>query len=593
MRKKPVHNYDGPTMSTDARRALVQGTVLHWTHWLAVGCSLLLTFGAWYVADKQITEKNRLEFERQALQVVDLVQERMQLYENALRGGVAFIDANDGTVDHPKWREYAESLHIDLAYPGINGIGVIFNVKPDELPAYLAAERKHRPSYQIHPDHNQDEFWPITYIEPETPNQKAVGLDMAFETNRYTAVKKARDTGLPQVTGPITLVQDSRQTPGFLFYSPFYRSGAIPESVEERQSSVVGVTYAPFIMSKLMRGTLSRGNRQVQIKISDGADLLYNDAAETGHDASVDPSPLFSTLTDLEIYGRTWTFDIDTNLAFRAAYSSSQPLFILGGGLLIDVMLLGLFIALIRANRKALKYADQMTDELKEQSDLLARSNADLEQFAYIASHDLKAPLNSINQIVGWIEEDCEDILPEESKKHLELLKSRSKRLMKLLTDLLEYSQVGRISHETRAVNIQKTAQDVLSLLGANEKFGLEAPDTTIQIPGVPFETIVRNLLSNTVKHHDGEAGKIQIRCNLAEAGYELEFEDDGPGIPDDLHEKAMAMFQTLRPRDQVEGSGMGLSLVKKIVETYDGTIRIVRNRQRGLEIHIFWPTAQ
>ncbi|WP_417449222.1 CHASE domain-containing protein [Kordiimonas sp.] len=583
-----------PDRSRKARMELLQGAALHWSHWLVVSFSLLLTFGAWYIADAQVDEKNRLEFERQSEQVVVLVQERMHLYENALWGGVALIDSHQGDLAYETWRDFATSLNIDKAYPGINGIGIIFNVDPAALPAFLQEQRDSRPSFKVHPEHDQMDYWPITYIEPIEPNKQAVGLDMAFEANRYAAVKKARDTGQAQVTGPITLVQDAKQTPGFLFYAPFYQGGKKPDTQEDRRNASHGVTYAPFIMGKLMQGTLASANRQVNITITDKDTLLYGDATDNvAEQSNVDPSPLYSKVVEVAMYGRIWRFHIESSLSFRRAVSSSQPLIILGGGLLIDALLLALFMVLVRANRRALTYADSVTFELREQSGQLARSNKDLEQFAYLASHDLKAPLNSINQIVGWIEEDCAHLLPEPSKKHLDLLKSRSKRLMKLLTDLLEYSQVGRVTYELTTANVAQIAAENLAMMGAQDRFQLEAPDQDILVLKVPFETVMRNLISNTIKHHDQTTGKIVIKCFQQDNGYRISYEDDGPGIPDDMHGKALEMFQTLRPRDQVEGSGMGLSLIKKIMEHVGGSLRIETGRKRGLHITVFWPLLQ
>ncbi|MEH6496620.1 MAG: CHASE domain-containing protein [Pseudomonas marincola] len=579
------------TSAHDTRKLLVQRGSLHWVHWSVVILSVILTLGAWYISSEQVAEKNQAEFRRQAEQVVTLVEERMHLYENALWGGVAFIDASDQKTTYDKWLAYSNSLHIDEVYPGINGIGIIYNIKRDNLADYLAAAQEERPGYGIHPKHSELEYWPITYIEPVGPNSGAVGLDMAFETNRYTSIKKARDLGTAQVTGPITLVQDARKTPGFLFYAPFYKGGSKPTTIEDRQKNIIGVTYAPFIMSKLMLGTLASQNRQIRIKISDGGTLLYDDEdnVQSGQN-SKDHDPLFTQAVSVEMYGRNWDFDIQSSLSFRNATSSSQPYWILVGGLIIDSLLLGLFILLTQSNRTALRFADEMTIALKEESKRLKKSNDDLEQFSYVASHDLKAPLNSIKQVIGWIEEDCGDIIPDESKEHIQMLKSRSQRMMQLLKDLLDYSQVNRFEYSVETVSIQQMTADIVFLLGAEDKLSCSVPDIEIQIPRAPLEIVLRNLFSNTLKHHNSETGKIKIHYTNREDGHEIAIEDDGPGIPDHLHDKAVEMFQTLQPRDQVEGSGMGLAMVKKIIEFHGGTFQIETGRKTGTCFFVFWP---
>ena len=302
---------------------------------------------------------------------------------------MAHIDANELEIDNKQWQNYSNSLRIDETYPGINGLGVIYKVKKDQRLSFIEKHKKNRPDFVVHPSHNAYELWPITFIEPLITNKQAVGLDVAFEENRYLGVKKARDTGLAQLTGPITLVQDAKKTPGFLFYAPSYKKGMSHSTISERQAAIEGVAYAPFIMSKLISGTLAVDQRHVSIKISDAGQSLYNDMDNTLAD-KIDPKPLFSKRVDVDFYGRKWQVTINSNLNFRKASGSNQPYFILAGGVVIDLLLLALFIVLSRSNKQALIYADEITRELKIKTTRLTKSNQDLEQFAYVASHDLK-----------------------------------------------------------------------------------------------------------------------------------------------------------------------------------------------------------
>ncbi|MFT5175813.1 MAG: CHASE1-domain containing sensor protein [Gammaproteobacteria bacterium] len=176
----------------------------------------------------------------------------MLKYEDALWGGVDAIAAAKGTnseFNEHNWRAFSGTLQIGKKSPGISGIGVIHRVEPGELASYLAQQRRTRAQFRVHPAHRQNEYMPITFIEPMAPNLKAVGLDMAHANNRYTAAKKARDSGLAQVTGPIVLVQGSAKTPGFLFYAPFYHSGP-SATIEQRRQRFAGMVYAPFCGQK-------------------------------------------------------------------------------------------------------------------------------------------------------------------------------------------------------------------------------------------------------------------------------------------------------------------------------------------------------
>ena len=199
------------------------------------------------------------------------------------------------------------TLSIDVKYPGINGIGVIHYIDQERLPSYLTEQRRDRPDYSIHPAHNVGEYWPITYIEPLSSNAAAVGLDMAHETNRYSAARKARDTGQAQLTWPIVLVQDAEKTPGFLFYAPFYEGGRY-DTIKERRKHFVGLVYAPFVIKKLVQGTLQKSKRHVGIQILDGNDTLYDEHVSSEVDYDPDPlfnSPVMKSLSDQSVSGAT------------------------------------------------------------------------------------------------------------------------------------------------------------------------------------------------------------------------------------------------------------------------------------------------
>ena len=571
------------------RAILQQASSMHLVHWLILSLSAALTISAWAISKNQLNQRIETKFDRESALIISQVQERMSLYQNALWSGVALMDVHEGYIDTQQWTVFAKRLDIANTYPGINGIGIIFNVNKGQLEQYLTQQKIMRPEYSIHPARKETEYWPITYVEPIATNQQAIGLDIAFEDNRYTAIKKARDSGLAQLTAPITLVQDSKNTPGFLLYTPFYKQVGELNSIQQRRENILGVSYAPFIMTNFMLGTLEKRQRHILLTITDGDALLFTDNNGI-EDNQIDPSPLFRKLINIDIYGRTWTFDIESNISFRLASSNNQPTLILLGGLIINALLLGLFLFLTKANRNALAHADEMTIALKDKATGLEKSNQDLEQFSYIASHDLKSPLNAIKQLASWINEDCKDVLPAESKEHLVLLQSRVDRMTKLLSDLLNYSRINRVAHDNGSINLKNEVRDCFELLGSPEGFSYDAPDIEITIPVIPFEIVLRNLISNSIKHHDQKTGNIKVTYQKIMEFHCINITDNGPGIPEALQEKVMEMFQTLKPRDQIEGSGMGLAFVKKIVEHHHGTVTIESDGQRYTTFIIQWP---
>ena len=815
---------------------------LHWYHWLVLIASLLLTLSAWYISKEQTLARQEAQLNYQAELIVPIVKDRLQVYEAALWSGVSTFHSHNLNMSHKEWSDFSNTLSIEKRLPGINGIGFIRYFR-DKIEASKAEEhyQQNRPYFKIYPEHSNKESWPIVFIEPEQANNKAVGLDMAHEKNRYTAAQKAMETGSAQITGPIVLVQDSQKTPGFLFYAPLYSSKILPSTVEQRKKSLLGLVYAPFIVSKLMEGTLVNRNRMINFKIFDNDEVLYDELSEASE--GFDPDPLFHKIIKVQLYGRDWVFEMQSTKLFREVHYSYQPIAILLAGILIDILLLYLFylfattnrkienrvnkvtsqlrqskqhlthvlnnlvdglitfddagnilsvnkvarsllkadsseidltsidsigLSLINRNNKAffrscnndpielgatcetylcnshkekvpveiliinikdganpyylcsfkdiseqiafekalqatehlldtainssntgfalvdsklkllmtnvklnswlgysnhslngrslslllsqeyttdflekitnlynsdkefindeVKFIDsnertkwamvsaapvvneqggvdaivlQATDfdkehnliqELSEKNLALEKSNQDLEQFAYIASHDLKSPLNAINQLAHWILEDCESLLPQASSEHLQLLIKRSQRMGQLLEDLLRYSRVSRYSFKPEQFSLKDIVYEQCELLDTPASTNIEVKDMHMTLPRTPFELVIRNILSNAIKHNDKDHVSINVNSEIKDGYYTISLADNGPGIPENLQEKVFEMFQTLKPRDTVEGSGMGLALVKRIVEHYKGNISINSVVGVGVEFNIQWP---
>ena len=354
--------------TSEVRAKLEKAGMLRWFHWLVVVLSLGLTFFAWDFARKQQDERIALQFEREAEQTVDLILDRMAKYEEALWAGVAFLNTVDGNIDHALWNRYAEALRIEQKYPGINGIGVIASLDHSQREAFLRDQQIDRPEFTIHPPPKSEESWPIMAISPLRGNEKAVGLDMAHETNRFTAARESLATGTAQVTGPIVLVQDELRTPGFLFFAPF-RADRKRQNAEQDFDALV---YAPFVFRKLMEGVLDKERRQVGIRISDNDDLLFDELVE--NDADFDAEPMLKKQVVVTVYGRKWVFDIWSSRSFRESVDSTQTTSILVGGLIIDAMLIFLFLIVSRGARKSLQFADTLTADL-ESFGLAARVN--------------------------------------------------------------------------------------------------------------------------------------------------------------------------------------------------------------------------
>jgi len=224
----------------------------------------------------------------------------------------------------------------------------------------------------------------------------------------------------------------------------------------------------------------------------------------------------------------------------------------------------------------------------------LARSNKDLEQFAYAASHDLRAPLRAIDILADFIQEDMAGKLSPKSQEHLNTLRRRLTRMDALVEDLLSYSRVGRETNGIGSVDTAAVIRDVTELLAPTAGFTVtvKPPMPVLRTQRAPFEQVIRNLIGNAIKHHDRPEGKVVVSATERDGVWEFSVEDDGPGIPHEFHDRVFEMFQKLRSSDEVEGTGMGLALVRRIVEVNGGSIRL-ESAGRGTTVRFTWPARR
>jgi GAF domain-containing protein/two-component sensor histidine kinase len=236
-------------------------------------------------------------------------------------------------------------------------------------------------------------------------------------------------------------------------------------------------------------------------------------------------------------------------------------------------------------NARLFREAQKLITQLDE-------SNKELDQFAYVTSHDLKAPLRGISTVSQWLEEDLGEALTDTTREQLGLLRSRVQRMEGLINGILAYSRAGRVRSKPELVATDKLIAEVIELCAG-------PPDARVEVaPGmpelrserVPLEQVFLNLIGNAFKH--ARRADPHVRIGVREVGDDFRFSvsDNGPGIAPEFHERIWGIFQTLEPRDSIEGTGIGLSVVKKIVESKGGRVWVESQEGAGAAFHFTWP---
>ncbi|MDY7228258.1 sensor histidine kinase [Hyalangium rubrum] len=224
----------------------------------------------------------------------------------------------------------------------------------------------------------------------------------------------------------------------------------------------------------------------------------------------------------------------------------------------------------------------------------LERSNRELDQFAYVASHDLKAPLRGITNLAQWIGDDLQEVMTDETRKQLRMLMGRAHRMEALINGILDYSRAGRVREHPENVDVGVLLTETIEMLSPTPPASIqvESQMPVLHSERVPLQQIFLNLLSNALKHSMRPDALVRVSCTETGDGWEFSVADNGPGIPAEYHERIWGIFQTLRARDEVEGTGIGLSVVKKIVEARGGAVRVESAAGQGATFFFTWPKS-
>ncbi|PTA51454.1 histidine kinase [Shewanella morhuae] len=684
--------------------------------WLMIVAAIFFMGISWYVLEEYLRDRGEERFENNVQELTEAVSRRMLAYEQVLRGGVGLL-LSSSDVTRTEWQTYVVNARLSDYYPGFQGFGYALLLKPDTLKTQVKRiQTEDYKNYQVYPEGLRDQYCTILYLEPfDWLNQMALGYDMCSEANRRKAIDNAIATGLPMVSGKVTLVQDGLDNTqaGFLMYLALYQGLATTEI--ERKQSATGLVYAAFRMDDFMQGIM--GDRFSGLKLA-----IYENAQASADSLMFASSKVLPRQQDVFYHshnetmgGQVWRLDISSQSRFISQSEESQGLWLQFIGctfilaLFYSVLVMARnrykesqltselianekrFRLVIEASPSALLMIDKagcitlvnthaerlfgyardellgrsinmllpealrnihqqhmsqylaqpiaknmsMRDDLfgcckdgsrlaievgltpihfsqgisilatinnvserkrieiqrAEHTQELERINQELDRFAYIASHDLKSPLRGIEQLTSWLSEDLADNTNEDIHKYLRLIQSRIHRMVLLLDGLLMFSRIGRVDNETVEVNSRQLIEDMFALVAPPKGFELALKGEFPQFHTVRvlLELVLRNLISNAIKHHDQETGVITVSCELIDEYYWFSVNDDGPGISSSYHEKIFQMFQTLKPRDEVEGSGLGLSLVKKTVESIGGKIQL-QSAGRGCCFRFSWP---
>jgi signal transduction histidine kinase len=535
------------------------------------------------VAREIILRDEQRRFEMARVEADDLVRARFDRFLAALEHTRAFLTTKE-RVSRQDFRIFLRSVDLAHAYPDLLGIGFSERVSPVHRSAHQRDVREDGyAGYRVWPlKPGVRNYYPVKFIEPfNSLNQRALGFDLHSEARRGAAMDRARDTGEPSLTEPLTLVQDAgpEAKAGFLILLPIYRRGLKVSTPQERNWAIQGFVYAPFRAEDFFRElyrTSAIFHKGIGFRAyAEGGtrSLLFASDTPEGPIHSLDPVNLF---------GKRWSIDVYTTSGFASPADSAAPLFVFLTGIAITLLAGGVVYATGR-HSESQREAIEMRDE-----------------FLSICSHELRTPLTSMklqNQLVQrTMNEDFESGNFRRFEKMVQQSGRQIDRLVRLVEEMLDISRIrsGKLTISPENLDLTQLVHDTverfaphLQTVGCSVR--VKAPDA---LPGrwdrMRLEQVLVNLLSNAMKYGAGKPIFVDLerRADVVV----LSVRDGGIGIAPEHQARIFERFERAVTKSEISGLGLGLYIAKQILELQGGSIAVESEPGRGSTFTVTLP---
>lgn len=579
-------------MSTSNTQSLSNNTTPKtWPAWVIFLAGLLVTG----IASLQVKERIEIEAVKQVSAAYDQatlkIQERLNTYAQILRGGAGLFAAS-GAVSRTAWRDYVEKLRTEDTVPGVQGIGFSLVIPPGQLAAHIDGIRREGfPNYSVRPPGERATVTSIIYLEPfHDRNLRAFGFDMFSEAVRRAAMEQARDSGNVSLSGKVELVQETAKDvqAGTLMYVPVYRNGSPTRNVDERRAALLGWAYSPFRMNDLMIGILRHWEKEegqaLDLQIYDGQEVAPS-ALLFDSNPNIQPGAqsLFYQKRRLDFNGRQWLLVFDHSIS-AASLNYANAWFVLFGGLAISGLLLGLTLSIIHTRTKAERIAGELVAKiidreaaLAQHAEALAQSNTELTRLGVVMAHHFQEPSRRLVSFAKRLQSKSDLVKDDDSRQSLEFIEQQAQRLSVLVRDAQHY-----LSLESTKVGAGETAdsgsvlrQSIAAVGATQAEIVIREPLPSVALDEKRLAEVFVLLLDNALRYcHPERPLRIEVSAAVTGDRAVFRFADNGSGIAPEHRGQVFELFSRLVP-NSVPGTGMGLALLRKIVQQAGGEVSV------------------
>jgi signal transduction histidine kinase len=556
--------------------------------------SLVLTGLAWYYVRGTVEEQNHVRFDETVQATRAAVDRRTDAYLDALFGARGVFLASNA-VEREEWESYVRGIEIKTRLQGLQALGFARYVKPEERGAFVQNVRQEgqqemRPD--LDPGGERSAYFPLTLVAPlAQANLNMINHDYYTDPAHRVAMDRARDSGTPRATRMIYVMTEPPEGSsadlalgsGFAVYLPVYDEAKPVDSTAERRRALKGFVVGYFRRDGLFDDVFGSGfDPAIDFEVYDGADpgsstLLYDeDGVQRAGEEKY--HPLFSRQDRSEVAGRRWSLYFATLPEFNKGAESALPAFVLASGIGASLLLFGISWMLVRSRI----LAEDASKDLEDANRELEGANRELEAFSYSVSHDLRAPLRTIDGFSQILQEDYENVLDGEGLDYLGRVRAASGNMATLIDDLLDLSRVSRRPLRRESVDLTRLATGIIEDLRAAQ------PDRNVQfVAGEDIKAYgdvsllkvaLENLLGNAWKFTQRkEEARIEFGADrrprpgfLAPVYF---VRDNGAGFDQAYSDKLFGAFQRLHGQDEFEGTGIGLATVARIIHRHGGRV--------------------